>query len=153
RLIDPNEVIAIPRSTYDETISFIINLLDEAAIGLPREHPANELGRATKGAALALKARMLLYAASPLWNDASNPTDSPFNGEYDAEKWKKAVDAARDAINLQAYELHDDLSTLFTTRTNSEIIFARMQEPMAYFTATNVPWKLYYPGAYAIGGN
>lgn len=148
---DPD--ILIPRNSYDETIAAISKLCDEAAVDLPLTHPDEELGRATKGAALALKARMLLYAASPLWNNSSTPADSPFQGKYDPTKWETAAKAAKDVINLNTYQLYPDISSLFLTRSNSEIIFSRMQEPMSYYSATHVPYTLYNgTGAYGVGG-
>ncbi|MBB5441115.1 MULTISPECIES: RagB/SusD family nutrient uptake outer membrane protein [Pedobacter] len=159
RVIDASENLEVARSTFDETIAFIVKLCDEAAVDLPVQPlvdptPDPDLGRVTKGAALALKARMLLYAASPLWNDPANPVASNENGKYDENKWQLAAQAAQDVIALNRYSLHPDISTLFTTRTNNEIIFARMQEPMAYFTATHVPFKLFVNSTpYVIGGN
>ncbi len=145
--------LLIARSTFDETIAYIAQLCDEAAADLPTAHPDNELGRATKGAALALKARMQLYSASPLWNDSSNPDATPFSGKYDNAKWQAAAKAAGDVISLNVYSLHPDIATLFLTRQNSEVIFARMQEPMNYHSATHVPYTLYNgSGAYGIGG-
>lgn len=153
KVVDPLDDVTVARSSFDETINYVVQLCDEAAVDLPPVYTDNELGRATRGAALALKARMLLYAASPLWNDSSSPADSPFNGKYDAGKWLKAAQAAQAVMNLNAYQLHQDIATMFNTRTNSEIIYARMQEPMAYFSATNVPYRLYNgTGAYALGG-
>ncbi len=126
------EVITASRNTYDECVEFVTELLDEAAAQLPRTWPGTEYGRATKGAALALKSRVLLHAASPLFNDEENPDDSPFRGSFDPDKWVKAAQAAYEVINLNAYSLHHDISTLFHTRFNSEIIFARLQ-PLASF--------------------
>ncbi len=157
-VIDPGNVPQYARSSYDETIAYIVQLCDEAAADLPLSQPDSDLGRATKGAALALKARMLLYAASPLWNDPSNdpgddPNKLPVYGKPDDNKWVKAAQAAADVIKLGVYDLHPDLSTLFNTRTNSEIIFARMQEPMAYLNNIIVPYKLYSgTGAAILGG-
>ena len=136
----------VPRSTFDETISFITDLCDQAATLLPEIHPDSDYGRVTKGAALSLKARMLLYAASPLWNNPSKPTDSPFRGKYDPEKWKKAAQAAQSVIDMNLYALHPDISTLFLTRTNPELIFVRMNQPCSYITGISVPSKLYPPG-------
>lgn len=154
KVYGPSDDLSIARSTYDETIAFITGLCDQAAADLPTSLALspNDLGRATKGAALALKARMLLYAASPLWNDSAKPNDTYLSGKYDAAKWQKAAQAEKDVIDLNNYSLYPDISTLFTSRTNSEIIYARMQEPMAYFTATNVPYKIYGAGAYSVGG-
>ena len=142
----------IPRSTYDETVKYIVELCDQAAAILPTSYPDYQLGRVTKGAALALKARTLLYAASPLWNNSAKPADSPFRGKYDAEKWKKAAEACAAVINMNQYSLYSDLSTLFTTRTNQEIIFAHMQLPEAYQTQLSVPFRLYPAGAGAKSG-
>ncbi len=154
KVVSPTDAdLLVPRSNFDETIAYITQLCDEAAADLPLVQPDAQLGRATKGAALTLKARMLLYAASPLWNDTGSPVNSPFNGKYDAKKWETAARAAKDVIALNTYQLHPDISTLFLTRTNSEIIFARMQEPMSYHSATHVPYTLYNgPGAYGVGG-
>jgi starch-binding outer membrane protein, SusD/RagB family len=143
----------VARSTFDETIAYITKLCDEAAADLPLKHSDANLGRATKGAAMALKARMLLYAASPLWNDPANASDTPWSGKYDAKKWETAAKAAKDVIDLKEYALYQDISTLFLTRTNSEMIFVRMQEPMAYHSATHIPYTLYTgSGAYGVGG-
>lgn len=148
-----SENLLLPRSTFDETISYITQLCDEAAADLPTAHPDNELGRATKGAALALKARMSLYSASPLWNDSSNPESTPYSGKYDNAKWQAAAKASGDVITMNVYSLHPDIATLFLTRQNSEVIFARMQEPMSYHSATHVPYTLYNgSGAYGVGG-
>lgn len=145
--------LLIPRSTFDETVSYITQLCDEAAADLPVKHPDNELGRATKGAALALKARVLLYAASPLWNDAANPDPNAFQGKYDPAKWQAAANAAKDVISMNVYALHPDIASLFLTRDNNEVIFSRMQDPMSYHSATHIPYTLYNgSGAYGIGG-
>lgn len=59
------------RNTLEECVSFITSECDSAAAVLPAKYPDADLGRATKGAALALKAKVLLYAASDLWNNTS----------------------------------------------------------------------------------
>jgi hypothetical protein len=152
KVYEPTDAFDVPRSTYDETVAYIVGLCDEAAAVLPLKAVLDaDYGRATKGAALALKARMLLYAASPLWNDSANPADTYLSGKYDLNKWEKAAQAAQDVIALGQYQLHTDISTLFTTRVNNEIIYSRLQQPFAYFTAVNVPYKL-YPQGYALGG-
>lgn len=140
KVFNSPEGIDLPRASYQEVLDYIVQLCDEVAPILPPKHEDTQLGRATRGAALALKARMLLYAASPL-----NSADSQ-------AKWIAAAQAEKAVMDLNLYSLHPDISTLFTTRTNDEIIYARMQEPIAYFTAISVPYLLYFPGAYAIGG-
>lgn len=101
------------RSSYDDCVGFVGNLLDEAAAELPLKYVSDaNYGRATKIAAKAIKARMLLYAASPLFNGGGQNGTSFYNGfvnkdgtqlistTYDKNKWKKAADACLEAINL-----------------------------------------------------
>ncbi len=109
---------------------------------LQANHPDVDYGRATKGAALALKARVLLYSASPLWNNPSKPEDSLFRGKFDETKWKKAAQAAADVINLNQYELHSNISDLFLTRVNREFIFVHMNQPCSWMTSISIPKNL-----------
>lgn len=101
---DP-ESLKIPRATLEETVNFIINDAETAASLLPDRWPSQYTGKATKGAALMLKARTLLYAASPLFNTATPPLDLPGHndlicyGDYDANRWKLAADAAKAVID------------------------------------------------------
>jgi len=142
----------IPRSTVDETVDYITNLCDQATALLPKTQPDADYGRATKGAALALKARVLLYAASPLWNNQAKPDDSPFRGKYDPSKWAKAARAANDVIDMNVYELYSDISTLFITRVNPELIFVHMNQPCSYMTSISVPYQLYPAGNFGKSG-
>lgn len=99
------------RSTYEETVDFIAAMLDEAAQDLPEERSGTEFGRATSVIAKSIKARMLLYAASPLFNgggaamsslydDFTTPEGLPLiPTQYAPEKWKRAADAAKEAID------------------------------------------------------
>jgi len=101
---DP-ESLKIPRATLEETVNFIVNDAETAASLLPDKWPSQYAGKATKGAALMLKARTLLYAASPLSNTATPPVELPGNndlicyGNYDANRWKLAADAAKAVID------------------------------------------------------
>ncbi|SES88232.1 Starch-binding associating with outer membrane [Prevotella sp. kh1p2] len=96
------------RSPYDECVDFIADKYDESAKLLPAVRASGEKNRATSAAALGYKARLLLYAASPLVNgnaefytDFKNPDGkSLMNLNYDREKWKKAMDASEEAIKL-----------------------------------------------------
>ena len=58
----------VPRNSFEDCINFIVADLDTAASLLPLEMTGNDIGRATKGAALALKSRVLLHAASDFYN-------------------------------------------------------------------------------------
>lgn len=115
--IDP---ATMDRGSVKENIDFIVSELDKAAEDLPLAigdtgiSEGSNKGRATKGAALALKARVLLYAASPLYNgqagtgmyDSFKDKDgkSLFDA-YDASKWGAARDAAKAVIDLGPYSL------------------------------------------------
>ncbi|MFO7723654.1 MAG: RagB/SusD family nutrient uptake outer membrane protein [Bacteroidales bacterium] len=128
----PGDELMYARDSYKDCVDFILSDCDQAIGMLPVTRPDNELGRATKGAAMALKARMLLYAASPLWNlEITNP-----------DKWQLAADAAKAVIDLktesgeQSYTLYNkgngatDYERLFFTRSsngNKEIIFHKHQ--------------------------
>src|ERR1041385_6500048 len=73
-----NEDYKVARNSFKETVDFIVADADSAATLLPTSYDAANVGRATKGAALALKARVLLYAASDLYN--LNPSGQPETG-------------------------------------------------------------------------
>lgn len=106
----------IPRDTYEDCLAFVISELDEAVGLLPLEYDDDNKGRITKGAAMAVKARALLYDASPY----RNPSDL-------LEKWQKAADATKAIIDLNKYSLFSDYRTLFLYENayNSEVIWAR----------------------------
>ncbi|MDR1225248.1 MAG: RagB/SusD family nutrient uptake outer membrane protein [Tannerella sp.] len=152
KVYDIDDEMNVPRSTFDETVAFITGLCDQAAALLPETQPDNDYGRATKGAALALKARILLYAASPLWNNAAKPADSPFRGEYSEAKWEKAARAAAEVIGLGVYELHGNISDLFITRVNPELIFVHMNQPCSWMTSISIPRWLCPPGRFEKSG-
>jgi hypothetical protein len=103
----------IPRNSYDDCVAFIVKDCDEAA-RLLAPIAVIENGRATQGAALALKSRTLLYAARPL----NNP-------ENKIEKWQAASDAARAVIDLNKYTLYPDYVNMFFEPVCSEIIMNR----------------------------
>ena len=106
------------RSTFEETVDLVIDDLDKAAELLPVSYSGDDdWGRMTKGAALAMKSRILLYAASPL-----------FNATNDKTKWEKAATAAKAVIDLNTYELEDDYKGMFLSNKNDEIILFRLND-------------------------
>lgn len=105
------------RKSIQECIAYTIQELDAAAAGL-KDKPVIP-GRGSEGAALALKARLLLYAASPLYNNDVN----------DVAKWQAAANAARTVINLNRYSLYPDYRNLFITNNTQEAIFERLYSP------------------------
>ena len=103
------EEVRMPRNTVDECFSYIENTIDQALPYLPERITANNpMGRIDQVIASAIKSRVLLFAASPLFNGNSefyetfvdHNGNKLFNTIYDAEKWKKAADAAKDAIDI-----------------------------------------------------
>ena len=97
------EANTITRTPADEIVKFIVEEIDEIAPYLPVSYVTevnSEVGRATRGAALALKARTLLYAASPLFN----PTNDRSRWAAAAEACKVILDnAATWGLKLSAY--------------------------------------------------
>lgn len=99
----------LPRNSVTEIVNFICAECDEAAAVLPDSYSTQDLGRITRGACLALKARTLLYAASPLFNgnrmyaDQVNPDGTVlFPQNYDKGLWKQAAEAAGAVIDWAA---------------------------------------------------
>jgi hypothetical protein len=110
--------IVFTRNSFDECVQFIEKNLTEAIPDLPEKYEASDanFGRATQDACKALRSRLYLYAASPL-----------FNPSNDKQKWQKAADAAKDLLESE-YILHPDYARLFNQPSgtaNSEMIFAR----------------------------
>ena len=117
----------INRSSLKDCIQFITNECDSAAAQLPLTAStlpyvaANDLGRATKIAALALKSRVLLYAASDLFNTPSwaagygNPELISLPAGDRVARWKAASDAAKAVIDAAAVPTLGAYKSLFNT--------------------------------------
>lgn len=104
RVLSPNEDLTFPRLTYQATTDKMVEDFDRAAALLPDNwdnttvgsaFPGSNTGRATKGAALAFKAKALLFAGSPLMNKYSGKTY-----EYDLDYMEKAAAAAWEMIQF-----------------------------------------------------
>ncbi len=105
-ILDPpnnNTQGQLPRNTKEEVFNAIYSDLDAAAELLPARYPNSDLGRATKGAALAMKARAALYK----------------------EDWASALTAARKVVDLNVYSLFPNYRNLFLVENerNQEVIF------------------------------
>ena len=98
----------LPRSTYDECVDWVSEQFSIVSEKLPTERTGSSYGLATSVAAKALRARLLLYAASPLFNGNSEYYSDFTNNDgtllmsqtYSKEKYKAAADAALEAINF-----------------------------------------------------
>ncbi len=135
-----NDDFFVPRNTFEECVNFIIDDLDNAAAKLTDDM---DLGRPTKGAALALKSRVLIRAASDLYNSNaswtsgySNPELIGYVGGDRNSRWQQAKDAAKAVIDLGIYSLHkgdpsetDDIAAnygeIFLLKQTSEDILCK----------------------------
>ena len=139
RTLSVTENTHLPRNTYQEITNFIVSELDAVKDSLQvnwrtSSFTANE-GRLSKGAALALKGRALLFAASPLHNTTN-----------DLSKWQQAAAALNELVVFAngpgAYGLHTDYRNYFiqtNTLTSNETIWA------IRYTAGNTLERNNYP--------
>lgn len=149
------------RNSYADCIKFISDECDKAAALLPLVNTGANNGRATKGAALALKSRALLYAASDLHNTTkfSGFAHPELLGYVDGgrtQRWQAAKDAAKAVMDLGIYNLYQpnpgsaagasqNYEDLFTSKQSSEDIFVR------YFNASvnqGVDFWLVFPNGF-----
>ena len=111
---DP-EAVRVKRQPVEEVVEFIVNLLDESMENLPDRitETTNEMGRITKPIAASIKAKVLVWAASPLFN--GNPDYVNFKDkdgiqlvptERDNSKWVRAAEAIKEAIDISEQNGH-----------------------------------------------
>ena len=156
---EASDDLSAGRESLENTLQYIIDLCDEAAAGLPAKWDAANTGRMTQGAALAIKARALQFAARPLFNSATPYLD---NGELnnlicfgtaDTERWKDAIDANEAVLTWAASNgvalintgnPFEDYATATSTPGNSEIILAYKKDDSGggnyiayYYNCTN----------------
>ncbi len=158
----------VTRDTYSDCIKFITDECDLAANMLPLAHSGNNKGKATKGAALALKSRVLLYAASDLHNTTvfpgySNPELISYTDGNRTARWQAAKDAAKAVMDLGIYSLFrpnpgptdsvaQNIVDLFLSYGNEEDIFIRYFTPESF--NVNVNWmNLSGPNGYHCRGS
>lgn len=135
-----NDDYYVPRNSFEDCINFIVEDLDNAASRLTNDMPK---GRPSRGAALALKSRVLLWAASDLYNcnaswtsGYSNPELIGYTGGDRSARWRQAKEAAKAVMDLGIYALHkeepsasDDIAAnygdIFLLKETSEDIFCK----------------------------
>ena len=125
---DTDWVSSYPRESFAACVDYIVARCDEAAEILPPDYDTGNWGRATRGAALALKARTLLYAASDLYNQSGNA--DPLRGYVGGdrhERWGAAARANKAVLDLNKYSFHANYQGLFllAAAQSSEVIFER----------------------------
>lgn len=156
KVYDLNENIELPRKTFEETVNYIVSELDaikDDLRSLPMADAAANAHVVTTQAAQALKIRVLLYAASPLFNE--NPIE-PGNelvgyATYDRERWKVAADAARSFINAYGRDdgplgldpnFNDVFTVWYDNTTHKELIFFRENSSDTSVETANGPLGL-----------
>ncbi|MDU1890372.1 MAG: RagB/SusD family nutrient uptake outer membrane protein [Dysgonomonas sp.] len=142
KIYELDDNIELPRNTFEECVDFIVDELDaikDSLRSVPIQSPNSEGHIVTTQAAMALKSRVLLYAASPLFNSNPIKQNNPYIGynSPDNERWKKAADAAKwfiDNYGGSLYSLAEDFKGVFVShygteyasgKTNNEVIFYR----------------------------
>ena len=132
----------IEKTPFDEVINFIVAECDEAAAHLPNTFVGmrdDEIGRTTKGFALAVKAKALLYAASPLHNPSG-----------DKAKWQKAAAAAKAIMDMNYYKL--DPAEKANNYLSSEVILAIARSESQSFEKYNFPVRFTYGSRTSMAG-
>lgn len=130
-----NDGTMVKRSSYEEVVAYIVKEIDDhkANLALNWNDFTEREGRFTLGAALAIKARVLLYAASPLHNESNDPA-----------KWEAAAAAANELLSNTeiSYSLAPDYGAYFignTPLTSSETIYAVRRAQSNTMEANNYP--------------
>ncbi len=130
-VLTDDEANNVTRTSFDKVVDYIVSECDAISPELPLSYAGitgSETGRATKGAALALKARTLLYAASPLHNSGN-----------DNAKWIAAATASKAIIDLKNYTLDNDYSNIVNNLQSTELIFETRQAASNSFESANFP--------------
>ena len=145
QVLTATDNLQLPRNTYAECAAYIVNECD-AIKPLLRVEPVadSDIGRITRCAAMALKIRVLLYGASPLYNGgglSSDPIMKALTGypTYDATRWNKVVTACEDLIALNVYSLPTSYTSVFTARKNTEVILAKERAKTFDVESNNSP--------------
>lgn len=128
-VLDTDGANTIAKTSFQDVIDFIVAECDECAQLLPdsyKNEPGAQIGRVTKGFAMAVKSKALLYAASPLHNEAA-----------DKELWKASAKAALDIINTNIYTL--DPAGCANNNTSAEVVMVVMGGDSQSFELNNFP--------------
>lgn len=160
---DRDVILAQKRNSYEECVNFLTAQLDSAAKELPAKYSGNDNGRATNVAALALKSRVLLYAASDLMNVGVKNELIGYTSPK-SNRWRLAADAASACIDLavsNGYSLYNKYSDatenykqMWFDTSNPEVLFAREGTTSANNEALPCIDQYNFPNGYGgWGGN
>ena len=140
----------IPRNTLQECIDFIVDECGQVAPHLPAVYQASDMGRVTRGAALALKSRVLLYAASelfnnPVWAQGYERKDLiSLSGTDRQTRWENAAKTAGEVlwgadVAEAGYKLSGNYQSLFRSFSDNEIVLVRRNGYDNSFEKSNYP--------------
>ncbi|WGQ08461.1 RagB/SusD family nutrient uptake outer membrane protein [Pedobacter gandavensis] len=130
RILSLDDDLSFKRNSQDEVAQYILSEI-EAVKDKLRPNPIQDadIGRASKAAALALKSRLLLYLASPLYNPGNDPA-----------KWQAAALAAKDLMSLTStLGLETSFQSMFLNRKNKEVILAFQRNVGTSVEVDNAP--------------
>ena len=131
KILSQEEANSVKRASTGEIVNYITSECDTVIKYLPVSYldiSEAETGRATKGAAMALKARALLYYASPLHNESN-----------DLKRWIDAAQSSKAIIDSAWYQLESNYSNVVNNEISSELIFERRQPESTSFERANFP--------------
>jgi hypothetical protein len=142
--------LQIARNTFEQCVNYIISECDIVKDSLRKEPiPDGEWGKIPRGAAIALKCRVFLYAASPLFNGGgieTDPAKKALTGYLtnDPARWQKVIDAAEELNALNYYNLVTGASgigylNVFIQKKNVEIILAKQSANNTTLETTQAP--------------
>ena len=154
KIYDATEDQDVPRNTVDEVVAYIDSELTAVASELTQEpifEDKDYRAWPTKGVALAVRAKLWLYAASPLLNGGyrealavTNPDGPRLFPDYDAGKWEKALAACKDFIDYAEagrYELYkeykDDNGAVIDPDKSVYNLFQKYTHEIIWATANN----------------
>ncbi|MBU2950920.1 RagB/SusD family nutrient uptake outer membrane protein [Tamlana agarivorans] len=143
------DVVRVERDKADETIAYIVSLLDEAILDLPPAitSTTSELGRVTQPIAASIKAKILAWSASPLMNGNTayanwvNSDGEPYiNQTFDHGKWELAAEACREAVNLSLAGGHSLYKSSGVTNTGIQVSDSTRTK-LSIRGAVSEPWN------------
>lgn len=146
------EEVKVHRDPVDDCFNYIVKTIDEAIIKLPNviTDETTQKGRVDKCIAKSIKAQVLVYAASPLYNGNTdygnflNKENKPyFNQTVDKDKWQKAADACKEAIQFceaNGFVLHKYVPSATQSYSNSTINQLSYREALTERTNKELIW-------------
>lgn len=168
-LIGAEEVFKFPRLTLEETVAKTVDLLDEAAKDLPWFTTDAEYGHMTAAVAKAIKFRLLMFVASPLFNnevpyyEGQAATEHlSWYGDYQENRWRAALEAGKEFLRLNKengdyYRVEntgnprEDYINGYFTKGNREVVMASFR--WGVYEKGIKPFRMYDQGYSLPRGN